>query len=408
MIPAHRGLLSFLLAGLAAQTAIADDRSWTDRIQLSGSADVGFFGGGRDSVNPNDGFDLWDARAFVDAELSDAIPFAGRTLVRNTGFTFEWNIVRNGSVANDVGLAYLDFEGVVDSPWLNVRVGRFQIPFGEAYKLYSKGYASRTFSQQPVGGPWWWDEGVMLHGGAPNGRLGYVASGTNGDTGFNDVGGDIQLVLKLWAQPFDWLYLSASGLWTSDLDRVEGALWLGEGWARPFGDDGVPLPNVDHGQVVPDDPDGIGQTWAVGLDAVLTPVDGVRIWLAGGRYDITSTGASLYDRALWYWIGEAVLGGQLVSAALHPLFAGVRVDGVGTFDQNRGYLLDVRYTGQFDFNMESIVAYTGVLGCHLGEYVTVRAEYSHRDIELVRGSALLLPGRTGDSDVYTLEFGLHY
>ncbi len=119
-------------------------------------------------------------------------------------------------------------------------------------------------------------------------------------------------------------------------------------------------------------------------------------------------GASLYDRQLWYWIGEAVLGGQLVSAALHPLFAGVRVDGVGTFDEDRGYLLDVRYTGQFDFNMESIVAYTAVLGCHLGEYVTLRAEYSHRDIELVRGSALLLPGRTGDADVYTLQFGLHY
>jgi hypothetical protein len=402
-----RGLIAVLVA-LCSSLAAAELPEWTERVRISGSADLGFFGGGRDSVSSDDGFELWDTRLFVDAELGEDISIGETRVVRNLGFTFEWNLVRNGNTTNDVGLAYLDLEGLAESPWLNLRVGRFQIPFGEAYKLYSKGYAQRSFARQPVGGPWWWDEGVLLHGGATNGRLGYIASVTNGDTPFNDVGGEVQVTSKLWAQPLDSVYLSASALWANELGLVDGALWLGEGWARPFGSGGPPRPNIIDGEVVPDDPDGLGHTWAIGLDAVLTPCNGVRLWLAGGRYDIDSKGAARYDRVLWYWIGEIVLGGELVNPALHPLFVGIRVDGVGTFDDDRGYLLDVRYTGAFGYNMEHMIAYTAVAGWKLGDYVTLRAEYSRRDIDLVRGAGPLLPGRTGDEDVYTIEFGLHF
>jgi len=361
-------------AALFAGDALAEAQNWSDRVRLSGSADVGFFGGGRESVESDDGFYVWDARLFVDAELAEDLELGGRPAVRNLGFTFEWNIVRTGSADNDVGLAYLDLEGVAGQKWLNVRVGRFQIPFGEAYKLYSKGYGLRTFVQNPVGGPWWWDEGVLIHGSSTDERYGYFASMTNGDSDFNDVGGDYQLTAKLWAQPFAFLYLSASGLYTSDLDQIDGALWLGEGWARPFGSGGPPLSNWVDGATVPDDPDGLGHAWAVGLDAVVTPLDGIRLWLGGGRYAIPSQGQGFYDRALWYYISELVVGGRVVTPALEPVFVGLRADGVGTFDGNRGYLLDVRYTADYGYNMEHILAWTAVAGLHLGDYVTLRAE----------------------------------
>ena len=401
-------LLVVVLSWVTAGAAIAEPASWTERVRISGSADLGFFGGGDESVTSDDGFDIWDARLFVDAELGEDIQLANLPVIRNVGFTFEWNLVRNGNVSNDVGLAYIDFEGIAESPWVNLRVGRMQIPFGEAYKLYSKGYADRTFVQQPVGGPWWWDEGVLVHGSAPDGLFGYVVSLTNGDSGFNDVGGGLQSTAKLWAQPLECLYLSASGLYSSELDQVAGALWLGEGWARPVGSGGPPLPNLVDGVVVPDDPDGIGSTWAVGVDAIVTPIDGVEIWLSGGYYDIESSGASIYDRELWYWLAEVVVGGHVLNPALHPLFLGVRADGVGTFDDERGYLLDVRYTGAFGYNMEHILAYTTVVGWRLGDYVTLRAEYSHRDVSLVEGAAALLPGQTGNEDVYSIELGLHF
>jgi hypothetical protein len=401
--------LAFLVLSITiVETAFAEERFWADRVRLSGSADLGFFGGGSESVQSDDGAKIWDARLFVDAELGEDIALGTTPVVRNLGFTFEWNIVRNGSTTNDVGLAYLDFEGLVEQSWLNLRVGRFQIPFGEAYKLYSKGYAKRSFVSQPIGGPWWWDEGALLHGATPNGRLGYLASATNGDSDFNDVGGGIQLTLKLWAQPLDWLYVSASSLWSDELEMVDGALWLGETWARSFGSGGPPIPNVVDGVSVPDDPDGLADTWAIAADIILTPIEGVRIWLAGGRYQIDSKGASFYDRDLWYWITELEIGGELFSPALHPLYFGVRVDGLGTWDDDRGYLLDVRYTGDFGYNMEKIVAYTAVAGWHFGDYVTLRAEYSHRDVDLVRGAAPLVPGKTGNEDVYAVEFGLHF
>ncbi len=393
---------------LFASGAIADDRSWTDRVRLGGSADLGFFGGGAKSITTDEGFDVWDVRFFVDAELGESVTLGDLGVIRNLGFTFEWNLVRNGQTYNDVGLAYLDIEGIGDTTWLNARVGRFQIPFGESYKLYTRGYAQRSFVQQPVGGPWWWDEGLMVHGAAPNGTWGYVASVTNGDSDFNDVGGGLQLTLKLWTQPANWIYLSASGLWTSELGTVDGALWLGEGWARPFGSGATPIPNLVDGNVVPNDPDGLGNLWAAGLDVIVTPVAGLRIWLAGGHLDIASRGASIYDRALSYWISEIVVGGEIVSPLLHPLFVGVRADGVTTGDSNRGYLLDVRYTGRFDYNMKTIHAYTGVLGWRLGDYVTVRAEYSHRMIDLVSGANAILPAHRGSADVYSVEFGLHY
>lgn len=401
-------LILLCAAILAPASAAAEVPEWTERIRLSGSADVGFFGGGRDSVVSDDGFRIWDARLFVDAELGDDLGPGETPIVRNAGLTFEWNLVRNGDLANDVGLLYVDLEGIGRSSWFNLRVGRFQIPFGEAYLLYSKGYAKRFFVQQPVGGPWWWDEGLLVHGASIGGRVGYVASITNGDTDFGDVGGDAQLTFKLWGQPFSFLRLSASALWSDELGQVDGSLWLGEGWPRPFGSGGPPIPNLVDGAAIPDDPDGLGQTWAVGADAIVTPLDGLRIWVGGGRVEIDSRGAARYDRTLWYWIAEVVAGGELVSSALRPLFVGVRVDGVGTWDADRGYLLDVRYTGAYGYNMENLVAYTAVAGWRLGDSLTLRAEYSRRDVDLVTGAEGVVPGRLGDEDLYTIELGVHY
>jgi hypothetical protein len=380
---------------------------WTKHVRLSGSADVGYFGGGSGSVQTSEGFDVWDTRFFVDAELGDAVTVGDTTLVRNLGFTFEWNLVRTGRLFNDVGLAYLDLEGLGGSPWLNLRVGRFQIPFGEAYKLYTKGYAKRTFVRQPLAAPWWWDEGVLLHGGAPNGRFGYVASFTNGDSDFNDQGGGSQLTLKLWTQPWPCLYVSASGLWTSEMGDVDAALWLGESWARPFGS-GTAVPNVIDGAVVADDPDGLGSLWAATMDVIVTPVDGVRLWLYGGHYVIDSRGAALYDRELTFWLAELTLGGELVSPVVQPLFVGLRADGVSTFDHDRGYLFDRRYDDRLGYDMERFVAYTVVAGWHFGDYVTFRAEYSHRDIDVVGGASALLPSAGDDEDVFAVEFGLHF
>jgi hypothetical protein len=135
---------------------------WAERVRLGGSANTGFYGGNTQVFD--DSFLVWDARLFVDADLGRAVQLGEQTVFRNVAFFFEWNIVRIGELDNDVGELYADFQGFLARDFLNFQVGRFQIPVGEAYLRYSQGYADQPFITNPVGGPWWWDEGVRFYG----------------------------------------------------------------------------------------------------------------------------------------------------------------------------------------------------------------------------------------------------
>jgi hypothetical protein len=191
---------------------------WTQRVRLGGSAEVGYFQRGELTPDDSDAFQVWDARLFVDAELADHVELAGRTAIRNIGATVEWDWVRMGEVENQVGELYVDFQGLGDSTWFNTQVGRFQIPVGEAYLRYSKGYRDNPFISNPVGGPWWWDEGLKFYGHDANSKFGYVASVSNGDTRFNvDTNNDPQGTLKLYTDPWPWLHLSVSGLVSGEI-----------------------------------------------------------------------------------------------------------------------------------------------------------------------------------------------
>jgi len=96
------------------------DDSWSDRVSLSGSVELGHYGGQSDSVLDNAGYRVWDARLFLDAELGEDIRVGSKPLIRNLGLTAEWNLVRLGDVVNDVGELYVDLQGVGGSSWLNL------------------------------------------------------------------------------------------------------------------------------------------------------------------------------------------------------------------------------------------------------------------------------------------------
>jgi hypothetical protein len=176
---------------------------WTRRVRLGGSASLGYFH--RDALTPqdDDAPQVWDARLFVDAELARDVAIGETTIVRTIGATFEWDLVRLGDLQNEVGELYVDFQGLGGSSWLNAQVGRFQIPVGENYLRYSRGYADNPFISNTVGGPWWWDEGVRAYGHDAEGRFGYVASVSAGETRLNeDSNGDPQGTLKLYTDPW--------------------------------------------------------------------------------------------------------------------------------------------------------------------------------------------------------------
>jgi hypothetical protein len=239
-----------------------------------------------------------------------------------------------------------------------------------------------------------------------------VASIADGETSLeNDLNSDYQYTLKLYANPTDWLHLSVSGLYTGKIGSRDsagrgGALWLGESWARAFGS-GTDVPNYQDGAAVPDGPNSIEETYLLAADGIVDFPGKVRLWLGYGTYEIDQDGAG-YDRRLHYWVAELLLYGGLVAPDLSKLYVGFRAHGLGTYDRDEGYLLDFRYADRLGYNMESINAYSTVIGWEMLRYVTLRAEYTHVDIDLVRGASASLGGRANSVDSWGVEVGVHF
>jgi len=389
---------------------------WTRRVRLGGSANTGYYWGSEGNVLANEGFRVWDARFFVDAELGSDLRMGGITLVRNAGFSFEWNLVRLGDLRNDVGDLYGELQGIGGSPWVNFQLGRFQLPVGEAYLRFGRGYAEKPFITNTVGGTWFWDEGVKLYGADEAGRFGYVASITTGETGFNQsLSGQKQYTLKLLTDPTSWLHLSMSGVYGGAIGTDQnpgsgGSLWLGESWARSFGSSFNPsadVPNFVDGVEVPDSPRRIGRTWFVGADAVLEREDRVRLWLSYGYYDIDQ-GDPVYDRGLHQWIFELVLHGSLVTPQLSKLYLGLRANGIGTYDSGKGYLLDFRTGSTLGYNTKYMEVYSAVVGWKMFRHLTTRLEYSHHQVAAVDGVNEDIAAFSRGSHVVAFELGVHF
>lgn len=387
-------------------------REWSDRIRLSGSASTGWIDGEAQGVYPDGTFQIWDARLFLEADLASDVRSNGHVLVRDASLMFEWDLVRVGSLQNTVGELYLDLQGIADSGWLNAQLGRFQIPVGEGYLRYSQGYAQSPFLTNPIGAPWWWDEGIRLYGSSVGERFGYVASLTGGETPLNkDADSDTQQTLKLFANPTDWLHVSLSGAHAGKVGSTSsagmGGIWFGEAWGRAFGS-GATLANYQDGVAVPDGPNVLEESWLLGGDVILDYQDLARLWLGYGHYDIDSQGASAYDRELQYWIAELLLEGRLLSARLEPVYLGLRGSGLGTFDRDAGYLLDSRYAPTLGYNMSEYEAWSGVFGYRLAPGVTLRLEYTRSGVELVRGVTAPIHDAAGDVDFISTDVRLAF
>ncbi|HVH04382.1 MAG TPA: hypothetical protein VNE71_00100 [Myxococcota bacterium] len=377
------------------------------RVRLSGSASFVWLDTQADSPYAGDRYRVWDARLFVDALLLENVDVGGARWLRSAGVTFEWQLYRLGDKDSDIGETYLELQGLGDSSWWNVQLGRFQIPVGEGYLRYSKGARDNPFLSNTVGTPWWPDEGVKLYGSEARGRFGYIASLTNGETR-RDFGldeGD-EYTLKLYANPTTWLHLSGSALWSgpmgSDAHPAQSALWLGETWAHPYGGF-TGLPSYLDGEPVPPGPGRIDSTFFLGADAVLTHPAGARLWLSYGNYEIDWRGSSRYDQRWHTWLAELVLEGRLVVPELRSFYAAIRANGLGSYDSGSGYLLDTRLGGSVGYNLEALEAYSIAIGWRFTRWTTLKVEYTHQELDLVRGAGSAFGHAADDADFFGAE-----
>jgi hypothetical protein len=400
---------------LESSSAKGSDRmghvNWSERIRLSGSSELNYLQGGDYGIFDRSSTQIYDARVFLDADLGSDARIGDTTVYRDAGFTFEWNLIRLGYTQNDVGDLYVDLRGLMAQDWLNLEVGRFQIPFGENYLRFGRGRKDDPFVALSASPPWFWDEGVKLWGKSGNGHLGYVASVTDGEGGINvENNSSKQVTLKLIWDPSEWLHLSASGLRTGKLGSTDtpafGAVWLGEAFPSAFGT-GANAPSFDHGALLPNGPNQLDNVYVVGGDAVVN-LPNVRFWLSGGDARIDSSGASVYDRDLIYWLAEAVVQLRMISPLLDPVYLALRANGLGTYDNDQGYLLDFRY-GDVGYNMRSLDTYAIALGVPLGDHITLKAQYTLQNINLVRGitDPEILEG-ADNADFFGMEIGVHF
>ena len=386
---------------------------WTDHVALSGSLNTGFYDAENAHPWNGDGFEVWDARFFVDAEVGGPIQLFGHTIARNAGMTFEWNLVRVGAVdPTGIGDLYIEVQRLAGSGWLSAQLGRFQLPVGEGYLRYGKGYAHKPFISNAVSSTWYWDEGLKLYGGDDTGFFSYVASITENETLFNtSLDDQLQYTLKLAVDPLSWLHLSVSGLYGGAVQIVPGSfmsgegLWFGEMWLRQFGSY-TGTPSYVDGVVTAPGPMRLGTSWLVGADAIVTLPVGVDLWFSYSHY-VSDQGSPTYDRTFENWIAEIVLHGRLVDPALDVFYLGVRANGLGTYDDARGYLLDTR-SSQLGYNMSSLTDYSVVLGWKLIHGLTLRAEYTRRVIDLVDGTPAATHAMVDDMNAWAVELGVWF
>ena len=204
------------------------------KVHISGEGAVGFFHSGSEGEFPNKEFRVDEAKLFVETPIWNDIYL----------FT-ELNMTLRDEREEymRVGELYLDFENLgrwfERDRWLNLRIGRFDIPFGEEY--LTRDAIDNPLISHSLSDLWGVDEGVQLYGTI--GKFHYALAIQNGGhPSLHDYNGDKALVGRLSFDPVESLHVSVSAMRTGDLD-VEGdetsEIWLANAFIRAIGDPGT-------------------------------------------------------------------------------------------------------------------------------------------------------------------------
>ena len=206
------------------------------KVDISGEGGLAMFESGPQGQTPNTEFRVDEARVFLEAPVWDDVYF----------YT-EMNLAtrEQNDLALRYGELYLDFENI-SQLWgrdgmLNLRAGRFYIPFGEEYQ--GRYAIDNPLISHSLGDLWGEDNGLELYG--KTGPVRYVIAVQNGGVSASrDFTGDKSVSGRIGWDPTGWLHLSASGMRTGDLSvpkDVLSAMWFGNGFFRSLGGPGTTL-----------------------------------------------------------------------------------------------------------------------------------------------------------------------
>ncbi len=203
---------------------------FSDRLRINGEAGAAFFDTGEEGQYPHNEFLIDEAKLFVEASIIDDIyAFA------------EINVItrENSDETLQLGELYVDLEDV-SKLWgkdrvLNIRLGRFDIPFGEEY--LTRDAIDNPLISHSLSDIWGVDEGIQLYGSIKT--FEYVLAVQNGGVPVaRDFHSDKSIVGRILYRPGSTFHFSFSAMRTGKLD-VEGdrfsEVWFGNGFLRLLG-----------------------------------------------------------------------------------------------------------------------------------------------------------------------------
>jgi hypothetical protein len=200
------------------------------KVSISGQLAAAYLKTGSEGMFPKGEFRVDEARVFLEAQAWEDI----------YGFV-ELNIMTREAWDDSLrlGEAYVDIERVLKwrglDSLINLRLGRFYIPFGEEYSVrYPMDNPLVSHSLMDF---WGVDEGIELYGS--HGPIQYaVAVQNGGHPAVGDFTSDKSIAARVAYEPKKWLRVSGSAMRTGDLDpNGDGVseMWFGNGFFRSLG-----------------------------------------------------------------------------------------------------------------------------------------------------------------------------
>lgn len=111
---------------------------------------------------------------------------------------------------------------------------------------------------------------------------------------------------------------------------------------------------------------------------------------------------------MWGATGTPMRTSGVVALAWLVSAGSASADALATYEDGEGYLLDFRRAPTLGYNLESLTAYSTVLGWKLTSNLRLRAEYTHTDIEVVRGVTDAIRDAARNADSFAVEVGASF